>query len=88
MARALELAALGLYTTDPNPRVGCVLVRDDRVDAFKNKVFRDVLHHLKQSPGDIEQARVLGAAFISGHALQGRPGTAAVEPAALRQAFG
>jgi diaminohydroxyphosphoribosylaminopyrimidine deaminase/5-amino-6-(5-phosphoribosylamino)uracil reductase len=31
MARALELAALGLYTTDPNPRVGCVLVRDGRV---------------------------------------------------------
>jgi diaminohydroxyphosphoribosylaminopyrimidine deaminase/5-amino-6-(5-phosphoribosylamino)uracil reductase len=25
MARALELAALGLYTTDPNPRVGCVV---------------------------------------------------------------
>src|ERR1700684_2314689 len=24
MARALELAARGLYTTDPNPRVGCV----------------------------------------------------------------
>jgi hypothetical protein len=28
MGRALELAARGLYTTDPNPRVGCVLVRD------------------------------------------------------------
>ncbi len=27
MTRALELAARGLYTTDPNPRVGCVLVR-------------------------------------------------------------
>jgi diaminohydroxyphosphoribosylaminopyrimidine deaminase / 5-amino-6-(5-phosphoribosylamino)uracil reductase len=27
MARALELAARGLYTTDPNPRVGCVLMR-------------------------------------------------------------
>ena len=26
MARALELAERGLYTTDPNPRVGCVLV--------------------------------------------------------------
>src|SRR5450631_3315104 len=26
MARALELAARGLYTTDPNPRVGCVVV--------------------------------------------------------------
>jgi diaminohydroxyphosphoribosylaminopyrimidine deaminase / 5-amino-6-(5-phosphoribosylamino)uracil reductase len=31
MARALELAARGLYTTDPNPRVGCVVVREDRV---------------------------------------------------------
>jgi diaminohydroxyphosphoribosylaminopyrimidine deaminase/5-amino-6-(5-phosphoribosylamino)uracil reductase len=31
MGRALELAAQGLYTTDPNPRVGCVLVRDGRV---------------------------------------------------------
>ena len=28
MARAIQLAARGLYTTDPNPRVGCVLVRD------------------------------------------------------------
>ena len=31
MTRALELAALGLNTTDPNPRVGCVLVRRGRV---------------------------------------------------------
>src|SRR5450631_4358003 len=31
MARALELAERGLYTTDPNPRVGCVLVRDGEV---------------------------------------------------------
>jgi diaminohydroxyphosphoribosylaminopyrimidine deaminase/5-amino-6-(5-phosphoribosylamino)uracil reductase len=29
MARALNLAKKGLYTTHPNPRVGCVLVRDD-----------------------------------------------------------
>jgi len=28
MARALRLAERGLYTTTPNPRVGCVLVRD------------------------------------------------------------
>lgn len=28
MARALHLAERGLYTTDPNPRVGCVLVKD------------------------------------------------------------
>jgi diaminohydroxyphosphoribosylaminopyrimidine deaminase/5-amino-6-(5-phosphoribosylamino)uracil reductase len=31
MAHALRLAAHGLFTTDPNPRVGCVLVRDGGV---------------------------------------------------------
>ncbi|MET0087684.1 MAG: bifunctional diaminohydroxyphosphoribosylaminopyrimidine deaminase/5-amino-6-(5-phosphoribosylamino)uracil reductase RibD [Sedimenticola sp.] len=31
MARAIELARRGLYTTHPNPRVGCVLVRDGRI---------------------------------------------------------
>ncbi len=31
MSRALELAQRGLYTTDPNPRVGCVLVRDGEI---------------------------------------------------------
>ena len=31
MERALALAALGLYTTTPNPRVGCVLVRNGAV---------------------------------------------------------
>lgn len=31
MARAIRLARFGLYTTDPNPRVGCVLVRDGAV---------------------------------------------------------
>lgn len=31
MARALELAARGLWTTTPNPRVGCVLVKDGAV---------------------------------------------------------
>lgn len=31
MARALQLARYGLYTTHPNPRVGCVLVRAGEV---------------------------------------------------------
>jgi diaminohydroxyphosphoribosylaminopyrimidine deaminase/5-amino-6-(5-phosphoribosylamino)uracil reductase len=31
MARAIQLARKGCYTTDPNPRVGCVLVKDDVV---------------------------------------------------------
>lgn len=31
MARALQLAERGLFTTTPNPRVGCVIVKDGRV---------------------------------------------------------
>ena len=31
MTRALELAQRGLFTTDPNPRVGCVLVQGAQV---------------------------------------------------------
>lgn len=31
MARALRLARRGLYTADPNPRVGCVITRNDEV---------------------------------------------------------
>lgn len=31
MARALRLARKGLYRTDPNPRVGCVIAHGDRV---------------------------------------------------------
>jgi diaminohydroxyphosphoribosylaminopyrimidine deaminase / 5-amino-6-(5-phosphoribosylamino)uracil reductase len=31
MTRAFELAQRGFYTTDPNPRVGCVLMRDGQI---------------------------------------------------------
>lgn len=31
MARALRLARLGLYSTTPNPRVACLIVKDDAV---------------------------------------------------------
>ena len=31
LARALQLAERGLYTTDPNPRVGCVLAKGERI---------------------------------------------------------
>ncbi len=33
MAQAIKLAEKGKYTTDPNPRVGCVLVKDNKVVA-------------------------------------------------------
>ena len=31
MARAIQIARMGMYTTHPNPRVGCVLFRDGQV---------------------------------------------------------
>ena len=31
MAEAIQLAECGLYTTDPNPRVGCVITRDNEI---------------------------------------------------------
>lgn len=31
MARAIQLAQQGLYTTHPNPRVGCVIVKDGQI---------------------------------------------------------
>ncbi len=31
MTRALGLARLGLFSTTPNPRVGCVIVKDDQI---------------------------------------------------------
>ena len=33
MAQALQLARKGLYSTDPNPRVGCVIVKDQTLIA-------------------------------------------------------
>jgi len=33
MAQAIKLAEKGKFTTDPNPRVGCVLVKDNKVIA-------------------------------------------------------
>jgi phosphate transport system protein len=32
-----------------------ILIHDDKVDALKNKIFRDVILHLKETPGDVEQ---------------------------------
>ena len=31
MAKAIQLARKGLYTTHPNPRVGCVITKDNRI---------------------------------------------------------
>jgi phosphate transport system protein len=43
------------FIKNDEPLAREVLQRDDRVDAFKNKIFRDVLDHLKTDPQGIEQ---------------------------------
>ncbi|VFP78556.1 Riboflavin biosynthesis protein RibD [Candidatus Erwinia haradaeae] len=44
MARALELAYRGRFTTAPNPNVGCVLVRDDSIVGEGYHQYRGGLH--------------------------------------------
>ena len=43
MARAMQLAKKGLYTTQPNPRVGCVIVN-------KNQIVGEGYHHKAGEP--------------------------------------
>lgn len=58
MARALRLAARGRYTTTPNPRVGCVLVKDGQIigegwhrRAGDRHAEVDALHKATAAPG-------------------------------------
>lgn len=57
MARALRLAARGLNTTTPNPRVGCVIVRD-------GAVVGEGWHERAGAP----HAEILALAAVSGSA--------------------
>ena len=57
MARALQLAAKGRYSTHPNPRVGCVLVKNNRIigEGFHRKAGephaeRVALAHCSEDP--------------------------------------
>ena len=68
MARALKLAELGLYTTDPNPRVGCVLVKDDRI----------VGEGFHRRAGELHAERIALAA--AGEAARGSTAYVTLEP--------
>ncbi len=61
MARAIRLARRGLYTTDPNPRVGCVLVKDGEVvgEGFHHKAGEP---HAERNALAMAGARTKGAA--------------------------
>ena len=72
MRHALGLAALGLHTTAPNPRVGCVLVRDERV-------VGEGWH--ERAGGPHAEARALQSA---GEAARGATAYVSLEPCAAQ----
>lgn len=53
--RLMVRDSLDSFVTRSETKAREVLIRDDQVDAMKNKIFRDVVEHLKSSPNDIEQ---------------------------------
>ncbi|HIO15081.1 MAG TPA: riboflavin biosynthesis protein RibD, partial [Chromatiales bacterium] len=68
MAQALLLAERGLYSTDPNPRVGCVLVKDGCVvgEGF----------HLRAGEAHAE----VNALLMAGEAARGATAYVTLEP--------
>lgn len=62
MAQALRLAEQGLYTTSPNPRVGCVIVKNNRVIGEGSHLKAGEPHAevlaLRQAGADAENAEV------------------------------
>ncbi|MCB5162149.1 bifunctional diaminohydroxyphosphoribosylaminopyrimidine deaminase/5-amino-6-(5-phosphoribosylamino)uracil reductase RibD [Marinomonas algarum] len=61
MAKAIQLAQKGLYTTHPNPRVGCVLVKDQNIigQGFHAKAGEG--HAEVNALADAKQQDVVGA---------------------------
>lgn len=70
MARALELAMRGVYSTDPNPRVGCVIVR-------RGEIVGESYHERAGEPH--AEARALRAA---GARAEGATAYVTLEPCA------
>lgn len=73
MARALQLAANGLYTTGVNPRVGCVLVKN-------NQIIGEGWHE-RAGEGHAEVIALRNAA-ARGHSAQGATAYVTLEPCA------
>lgn len=53
--RVMVREALDSFVRADAPLARTVLRRDDAVDALKNKIFKDVLEHIKAHPNGIEQ---------------------------------
>jgi diaminohydroxyphosphoribosylaminopyrimidine deaminase/5-amino-6-(5-phosphoribosylamino)uracil reductase len=71
MLRALELAQRGLFTTTPNPRVGCVIVRGERI----------IGEGWHERAGEAHaEVMALAAARASGEATHGATAYVTLEP--------
>ena len=71
MARALALAERGLYTTTPNPRVGCVIVKDG---AIVGEGFHE------RAGGPHAEVAALADARTNGRDVQGATAYVTLEP--------
>ncbi|WP_373870374.1 bifunctional diaminohydroxyphosphoribosylaminopyrimidine deaminase/5-amino-6-(5-phosphoribosylamino)uracil reductase RibD [Noviherbaspirillum aridicola] len=71
MALALQWAARGMYTTTPNPRVGCVIVRDGQV----------IGEGFTQPPGQAHaEIQAMADAVRRGHDVRGATAYVTLEP--------
>lgn len=68
MAKAIQLAQRGLYTTDPNPRVGCVIVKNEKIIGEG--------WHMRAGEGHAE----VNALQDAGHAAEGADCYVTLEP--------
>ncbi len=71
MQRALDLAARGMYTTTPNPRVGCVIVKDGVVIGEG---------HTQPAGQDHAEVQAMKDARSRGHDLRGATVYVTLEP--------
>ena len=53
--RFMVRTCLDAFVSSSESAAKDVLIRDDKVDDLKNKIFHDILEHLKKNPQDIEQ---------------------------------
>ena len=72
MQLALQLAQQGLLLTDPNPRVGCVIVNPDGAILGQG--------HTQRAGGPHAEVMALRAAHDAGHALRGATAYVTLEP--------
>ena len=89
MSRALELAQLGRYTTHPNPRVGCVITRDEQILGtgwhLKAGEPHAEINALNNTSGDLQDATVYVSLEPCSHHGRTPPCTEALIRAGIRR---